>query len=184
MPVVQIRARVKRKRIILPPVKGIPAVFGRRGFGVVDQVQVLGVCGLARISAQARATSESVVLLPGIVAKPLFSTTLPRSQVLALVSSAILVSEPGWARKRSAQIGAKTATFASLAAVAAVFVDVPPVTQPPQPKPTMARPMAPTAAPHTYALVFSGSFMVYLALPRPRRQEEGFFPKYVRLPQP
>ncbi|NBX60295.1 MAG: hypothetical protein EBT62_07520 [Opitutaceae bacterium] len=38
---------------------------------------------------------------------------------------------------------------AALAAVAAVFVAVPPVTQPPQPKPTTASAMAPMTAPHT-----------------------------------
>src|SRR5471030_2439635 len=90
--------------------------------------------GVASISAQARATSVSAVLLPGIRAKPLFSTRLPRSQVLALVSSASLAGASPCARKRSTQIGARAATAASCAAEADCLLEVPPVTQPPQEK--------------------------------------------------
>jgi len=44
---------------------------------------------VAKISAQARATPESAVVLPGIVAKPLFSINDPRSQLLALIKAAV-----------------------------------------------------------------------------------------------
>ena len=43
-------------------------------FEVCSAAQVLGAAGFARISAQARATSESAVLLPGMVAKVLICT--------------------------------------------------------------------------------------------------------------
>src|SRR5438552_18963882 len=86
---------------------------------VLCVAQVLGVGGVASISAQARATSESVVLLPGMVAKPLFSTLLPRSHELDLVSSAILAGPSLGARYRSAQIGASATATATRAAVSA-----------------------------------------------------------------
>jgi hypothetical protein len=48
-------------------------------------------------------TSRLAALLPGIRAKPLFSTTLPRSHELALASSVILAGASLGVRKRSAQ---------------------------------------------------------------------------------
>src|SRR6266576_3183229 len=109
--------------------------------------QVLGVGGVASISAQARATSESVVLLPGMVAKPLFSTVLPRSHELALANSAILAGASLCVRYWAAQIGASATTTASCAAVAASLRAVPPVTQPPHVKPMIMQAMAPPTAP-------------------------------------
>ncbi|WIM10162.1 MAG: hypothetical protein OJF58_001116 [Enhydrobacter sp.] len=49
---------------------------------------------VAKISAQARATSESAVVLPGIVAKPLFSINDPRSQLLALTKAVRTTASP------------------------------------------------------------------------------------------
>src|SRR5229473_4226291 len=121
--------------------------------------QVLGVGGVANISAQARATSESVVLLPGMVAKPLFSTVLPRSHELALASSAILADASLCVRYWAAQIGASATTTASCAAVAASLRAVPPVTQPPHVKPMIMQAMAPPTAPHIRGLVFAGNCM-------------------------
>src|SRR4029077_3465789 len=105
------------------------------------------------------ATSESVVLLPGMVAKPLFSMMLPRSQVLVFTRASAFTMASGCARKRSTQIGARAATTASREAVALFLAAVPPVTQPPQLKPTMATAIAPTTAPWIQGLVLVGIFM-------------------------
>src|SRR6266850_2233783 len=121
--------------------------------------QVLGVGGVASISAQARATSESAVLLPGMVAKPLFSTVLPRSHELALANSAILADASLCVRYWAAQIGASATTTASCAAVAASLRAVPPVTQPPQLKPMIMQATAPPTAPQISGLVLAGNCM-------------------------
>src|SRR4029434_1866530 len=113
--------------------------------------QVLGVTGASTISTQARAMSESLDLVPGMTAKPLFSTTVVRSQVLALASSAILAGASPWARKRSAQNGASATTVALCAATPASLRAVEPVTQPPQVKPRMAQAAGPHAARETLA---------------------------------
>src|SRR6266404_9970094 len=144
-------------RSAMPPVSAMAlatADEGRRVFA-----QVLGVGGVASISAQARATSESTVLLPGMVAKPLFSTMLPRSQLLDFTRASALMTASGCPRKRSTQIGARAATTASCEAAALFLAAVPPVTQPPQLKPTMASTIAPTAAPWIQDLVLVGIFM-------------------------
>src|SRR4029453_6036383 len=125
----------------------------------VAVAQVLGVTGASRISTQARAMSESLDLVPGMTAKPLFSTTVVRSQVLALASSAILAGASPWARKRSAQNGASATTVALCAATPASLRAVEPVTQPPQVKPRMAQAAAPTPAPPIIGLVSLGGFM-------------------------
>jgi hypothetical protein len=93
-------------------------------------VQVFGVA-VARLSAQARATSESADFSPGISAKPLRSIKLPRSHELVLVSSASLAGASAWARKRSAQIEASAVTVASWVATATRLSALPPVTHPP-----------------------------------------------------
>src|SRR4030095_11769805 len=98
----------------------------------VAVAQVLGVAGASRISTQARAMSESLDLVPGMTAKPLFSTTVVRSHVLALASSAILAGASPWARKRSAQNGASATTVALCAATPASLRAVEPVTHAPQ----------------------------------------------------
>src|SRR4029077_9888566 len=85
--------------------------------------------------------------------------TLPRAHELSLASSAILAGASPWARNRSAQIGDSATTTASCAAVAASLRAVPPVTQPPQLKPTIMQATAPTTAPHTMGLVFVGNRM-------------------------
>src|SRR5258708_38177887 len=121
--------------------------------------QVLGTAAVARISAQARAPSESTVLLPGMVAKPLFSTRLPRSQLLLLMRASAFTTGSGCARKRSTQIGARAATTASCEAEALFLAAVPPVPQPPQLKPTMASTIAPPTAPWIQGLVLVGIFM-------------------------
>src|SRR6185437_2057633 len=83
-------------------------------------LQLLGVGEVVRISAQARATSKSAALLPGMVAKPLFSMTLARSHELVLIKASVLTIASGWLRNRSAQIGANAATVASWAAAVAL----------------------------------------------------------------
>src|SRR5918993_1403891 len=125
----------------------------------VAVAQVLGVAGASRSSTQARAMSESLDLVPGRTAKPLFSTTVVRSQVLALASSAILTGASPWARKRSAQNGARAITVALCAATPASLRAVAPVTQPPQVKPRMAQAAAPITAPQIIGLVSLGMFM-------------------------
>src|SRR5258707_13089417 len=94
-----------------------------------------------------------------MVAKPLFSTVLPRSHELALASSAILAVASLCVRYCAAQIGASATTTASCAAVAASLRAVPPVTQPPQLKPMIMQAAAPATAPHSRGLVFVGNRM-------------------------
>src|SRR4029453_7014215 len=132
----------------------------------VAVAQVLGVAGAIRSSTQARAMSESLDLVPGMTAKPLFSTTVVRSQVLALASSAILAGASPWARKRSAQNGASATTVALCAATPASLRAVEPVTQPPQVKPRMAQAAAPTTAPQIIGLVSLGRFIANPLRPR------------------
>src|SRR4029077_3761437 len=63
------------------------------------------------------------------------------------------------ARKRSTQIGASAAIVASCAAEAECLSEVPPVTQPPQEKPTIMAATAATNAPWIQGLVLAGIFM-------------------------
>src|SRR5713101_8321185 len=84
---------------------------------------------------------------------------VPRVHELSLASSAILADPSLCARYCAAQIGASATTTASCAAVAASLRAVPPVTQPPQLKPTIMQATAPTMAPHTMGLVFVGNCM-------------------------
>ena len=110
-------------------------------------------------SAQARATSDSASLALGIVAKPLLAITLPRSQVLALLSSVIFIAASGCRLKRSTQIGARATTTASRTAVADSLRAVPPVTQPPQVNPTTAQSTAPPTALQIRVEMFFGISM-------------------------
>src|SRR5579883_1133492 len=123
-----------------------------------DEPQLLGGVA-ARISAQARATSESASLLPGMVANPLFSIRLLRSQVLVFRRASAFTIASGCERKRSTQIGARAATTAVCEAATLSLAAVPPVTHPPQLKPMMASAMAPTTAPWIQGLVCVGIFM-------------------------
>src|SRR5690348_17340326 len=84
---------------------------------------------------------------------------LPRSHELVLASAAILAKASSWERNRSAQIGANAVTTASCAAIAVSLRAVPPVTQPPQLKPTIAQATAPPMKPHTRGLVYVGNCM-------------------------
>ncbi len=62
-----------------------------------EQRQLLVATGVGSISPQARATSESVVLLPGMSANRLFSTIVPRSHELDLASAATCAAPSAWA---------------------------------------------------------------------------------------
>src|SRR5713101_5597867 len=76
---------------------------------------------------------------------------VPRVHELSLASSAILADPSLCARYCAAQIGASATTTASCAAVAASLRAVPPVTQPPQLKPTIMQATAPTTRPTPWA---------------------------------
>ena len=67
-----------------------------------------------------------------------------------------LVAESLWARKRSAQIGARATTTASCEAEVCAVRAEPPVTQPPQLKPTIMVATAPPAADHRMVEIFFG----------------------------
>src|ERR1700750_831583 len=84
---------------------------------------------------------------------------LPRSQVLPFIRASVFTMASGWVRKRSTQIGVRAATTASREATTAFLVAVPPVTQPPQEKPTTASAIAPTTAPWIQGLVLIGISM-------------------------
>src|SRR6185295_5292190 len=87
--------------------------------------------------AHAWATLLSGSFSPGIVAHPCLPTYSPRCHELssfrATSFTALAGSRPDW----MTQIGARRVTIASCAMVSAVARAVPPVTQPPQLKPTI-----------------------------------------------
>jgi hypothetical protein len=114
----------------------------------------------------------SAVLLPGMRAKPLSSTTLPRSQGLALASSAISVGASLWVRKRLAQIGTSAATTASCAAAVVWSRAVLLVTQPPQLTPMIMQATAPPMKPHARGLVLVGNRISYPFMAGMRPQDQ------------
>src|SRR4029453_126686 len=87
--------------------------------------------------AHISATLRSGACSPGIVAHPCLPTYSPRchkrSSFSATSFTALAGSWPAW----TTQIGARRVTTASWAMVSAVARAVPPVTQPPQLKPTI-----------------------------------------------
>src|SRR6202035_3799973 len=105
---------------------------------------------LPSFSAQALATAESGVLLPGMVAQPPFSMSERRSQdeeTLLNATSFAAASVCCW--NFSTQIGASAATTAAAARWVAIFSAVLPSVHPSCENPTTVNATAPATAPHT-----------------------------------
>ncbi len=99
------------------------------------------------ISAHARATDEFAPSPPGKVAQPPFSMNDPCWYELTFFSSTMLVAAPALCWNLSTQIGESADMTADVVLFWTISFAVPPVTQPPQLKPTIKVMIAPPAAP-------------------------------------
>src|ERR1700687_1492326 len=99
------------------------------------------------MAAQACATAELALSLPGDVAQPPFSTKLPCMYVDTFLSSTKLLVASAECGNLSTQMGAKTATTALLEASSARFAAVLSSDQPPQLNPTIMVTTAPATSP-------------------------------------
>src|SRR6202030_3384390 len=118
-------------------------------------------------SAQALATAEFGVLLPGMVAQPPFSMSERRSQdeeILLNATSFAAAWVCCW--NFATQIGASTATTAASERWVAIFSAVLPSVHPSDENPKTANATAPTTAPHTAG--FTPGW-IFIASPRLRR---------------
>src|SRR5205085_3251499 len=102
---------------------------------------------LLSIFAQACATAEFAESLPGSVAQPPFSMNEPCWYELTFFSSVMFAAASVLCWNLSTQIGESAATTAEVELRCTMSFTVPPVTQPPQLKPTTKVTMAPPAAP-------------------------------------
>src|SRR5271163_5317064 len=99
-------------------------------------------------SAQAVATAEFGVSLPGMVAQPPFSMTDRRFHDETLLNSTNFAGASAWCWNFSTQIGASAATTAASARWVAIFSAVLPSVHPSDENPTTVNATAPTTAPH------------------------------------
>src|SRR6202043_745253 len=104
------------------------------------------------LSAQAVATAEFDLSVPGIVAQPAFSISERWSQEAAFLNSVSFAAESVCCWNFSTQIGASTLTIAPSARSLAKRSAVLPSVQPSCEKPTNEIAVAPATAPHTAGL--------------------------------
>src|SRR5438552_7349231 len=122
------------------------------------------------VDAHAFATADRYFSLT-LATQPALTTKSPRPQELSFFKS---TSCSGCCSAFTTHSGVSARTEASSALVATIFPAVPPVTQPPQPKPIIIAAIAPPIAPHIAGFTDAGTFIVNLPL--------GILPQVPRRP--
>jgi hypothetical protein len=132
-------------------------VAGRRKHQPISTTVRNTYSGRASRSAQAVATAELGVSVPGIVAQPPFSMIDRRSQDDALLNSDIFAGASVCCRNLSTQIGTSASTTAVCARSFAIRSAVPPSVHPKVEKPSTVMTTAPIAAPQIPGFKLGGN---------------------------